>query len=139
MELSILIGLPEKSLRGELRTCFFKNPGVINNIFLRKTLEFLALLLYPWKFWTKESFSPRNSGKLYYRPWKFLIFLDHPQIFYMHILFLVSLLLIRKSFIPFLSVSVLSIEQIIGCNGESHITSMKYFGVRLPHEQCSLY
>ena len=33
--------------------------------------EFLHFLLYPWKFQTKQGFTPRNSTKLCYAPWKF--------------------------------------------------------------------
>ena len=33
-------------------------------------LEFLDFLLYPWKFQTKQGFTPRNSTKLCYTPWK---------------------------------------------------------------------
>ena len=34
-------------------------------------LEFLSFLLYPWKFQTKQGFTPRNSIKLCYTPQKF--------------------------------------------------------------------
>ena len=32
--------------------------------FLKRPLEFLAFLLYPWKFQAKQSFTPRSSTKL---------------------------------------------------------------------------
>ena len=45
------------------RHIFLKNPGVIKNISFKKTLEFLGLLLHPWKLLTKESFpqKPRKA------------------------------------------------------------------------------
>ena len=43
----------------DLRAYFFKNLRVIRNIFFRKTMEFLGLLLYPWSLLTSgESFTP---------------------------------------------------------------------------------
>ena len=42
--------------------------------FFNQALEFLGLLLYPWKFWKKQSFTPGNSGNLCYTPGKFHIF-----------------------------------------------------------------
>ena len=45
----------------DLMVYFFKNPRVIRNIFFRKTMEFLGLLLYPWSLLTRgESFTPGN-------------------------------------------------------------------------------
>ena len=64
----------KKSKGRGIKDIFLKNHGVIKNIFLRKTPEFLSLFLYPWKFWTKETFTPRNSIKLCYRPRKSPIF-----------------------------------------------------------------
>ena len=76
-------------VRGDLKGhIFLKGPGVIKNILLKKSLESLDLLLYRWKCWTKESFTPENSRKLRYTPWKFHIFASSSWTFYMHILFL---------------------------------------------------
>ena len=38
--------------------------------FFEKPLEFFILLLYPWKFQTKQSFTSGNSTKLCYILWK---------------------------------------------------------------------
>ena len=65
---------------------FSKNLKVIKNILKKK--QFLGSLLYPWKLLTTETCTPGNSGNLCYTPWKFFIFLDHPGIFCMYILFL---------------------------------------------------
>ena len=40
-------------------------------LFCKKTLKFLGLSIYPWKFWTKQSFILANTVKLYYTSWKF--------------------------------------------------------------------
>lgn len=71
-----------------------------------QTLQFLCLLLYPWKFQTKQSFPPGNSENCYtlmdgashlhfsasvknqnenstvfpYPPWKFHFFLIYPEV-----------------------------------------------------------
>ena len=54
--------IPEKKTgrRGGLTTYSFK-----------KTLCFLAILLYPWKFLTNQAFSPRNPTRFCYTPQKF--------------------------------------------------------------------
>ena len=57
-----LIGIPEKRK---------KNMGGWGHSFLKTTLEFLDFLIYPWKLQIKQSFTPRNSTKLCYLPWKF--------------------------------------------------------------------
>ena len=58
---SALLGYSRKKFRqGWLKYTFFK-----------KSLEFLGLSLYPWKFWRKQSFTSGNSTKLYYNPWEF--------------------------------------------------------------------
>ena len=51
----------KKNKKGELRTYFSET----------SPLELLGFLLYPWKFQTKQSFTPRNSTKLCYTPQKF--------------------------------------------------------------------
>ena len=38
--------------------------------FLETPWNFLGFLLYPWKYQTKQSFTPRNSTKLCYTPQK---------------------------------------------------------------------
>ena len=45
-----------------------KNPnrGVEDILFWKRRLEFLDLLLYPWKFMTKGSFTPGNTTRLCY-------------------------------------------------------------------------
>ena len=40
-------------------------------LFCNNLLEFFGSLFYPWKFQTKQVFTPRNSTKLYYTPRKF--------------------------------------------------------------------
>ena len=40
-------------------------------LFLKNLLEVLGFLLYPWNFRTKQSFTPGNSAKLCYTPWRF--------------------------------------------------------------------
>ena len=57
------------------RHIFLKNPGVIKNISFKKTLEFLGLLLHPWKLLTKESFpqKPRKALHPLEIPYFFLI------------------------------------------------------------------
>ena len=46
--------------------------GVGRTYFLKKkTLTFLGFSLYPWRFQTKQSFTPRNSTRLCYTPQKF--------------------------------------------------------------------
>ena len=58
----MIIGLfRKKSKQGGLRTYFFEI----------KKLKFLGLLLYPWKFSTKQSFTLANFVKLCYTPWKY--------------------------------------------------------------------
>ena len=75
MELFIHIFLPEKKAKGgRLKDTFFKKTWSYEEHILKTTLEFIGLLLFPWKFRAKESFTPRNSEKLYYRPRKFFIF-----------------------------------------------------------------
>ena len=55
--------------------CKFKfwnnSKTTLRTYFFETLLEFLGSLLYPWKFQTKQSFTPRNSTKLYYAPQKF--------------------------------------------------------------------
>ena len=47
-----ILGFQKKSpkQREDLKKYFFKKLVVIKNIFFKKTLELLGLLLYPWKF-----------------------------------------------------------------------------------------
>ena len=45
--------------------------GWMKHTFFKKSLEFLGLPLYPWKFWRKQNFTSGNSIKLYYNPWEF--------------------------------------------------------------------
>ena len=45
--------------------------GWLKHTFFKKSLEFLGLSLYPWKFWRKQSFTLRNFTKSYYNPWEF--------------------------------------------------------------------
>ena len=51
--------------------------------FLKKPREWLGLSLYTWKFWRKQSFTPRYFRKLCYTPQKFqsnkfnIIFFNH--------------------------------------------------------------
>ena len=88
------------------------------------------------KFWTKESFSHRNSGKLCYTPWKCHIFLSLLDILHPHTVSAVFIVNFVNISCVFLSVSIVNTEQVIACNGESHVTLTKYFGVSLPHGQC---
>ena len=119
---------------------FLKKPGVIKSIFLKKALEFLGLLLYPWKFWTKEGFIVGNSGKLCYIPWKFHISPWSPlNILHAHTIsgvFIVNL--VNHSYL-LLSISIVDIGHVMACNGESHATLTENFGLKLPHGQCFLY
>ena len=68
------------------RHIFLKNPGVIKNISFKKTLEFLGLLLHPWKLLTKESFSQKPRKALH--PLEIPHFSWSPLIFYIHEIFL---------------------------------------------------
>ena len=51
--------------------CLRKKTQVEGILFLKKALEFLGLLLYPWKFWTQQSFIPGNPSKLPDTSWDF--------------------------------------------------------------------
>ena len=42
-----------------------------DELFWKKTLHFLGLSFYRWKFWTKHNITPENLAKLRYTPWKF--------------------------------------------------------------------
>ena len=44
--------------------------GGFRTHFLEPRLEYLGYLLYPWKFQTKQGFTPRNSTKLPDTAWK---------------------------------------------------------------------
>ena len=57
------------------RHIFLKNPGVSKNISFKKTLEFLGLLLHPWKLLIKESFPQKPRKALHHLeiPYFFLI------------------------------------------------------------------
>ena len=50
---------------------FQKKSRRLRTYFFKKTLEFLGLSLYPWKFRRKQSFTPENSTKFCYTSWKF--------------------------------------------------------------------
>ena len=41
----------------------------LRKYFFEKTLEFLVSSFHPWKFWTKQSFIPGNSGRFYGTSW----------------------------------------------------------------------
>ena len=66
-------------------------------------------LLYPWKFWTKENFTPRNYGKFCYTPWKCYIFFIIPGYSIFTYYFCYFLLLISQIFHTSFSVFLLLI------------------------------
>ena len=41
-----------------------------SSTFLKKLVEFLGLLFFPWKLWTRQSFIPGNPAKLYDNSWE---------------------------------------------------------------------
>ena len=45
--------------------------GWMKHTFFKKSLGFLGLPLYRWKFWKKQSFFSGNFTKLSYNPWEF--------------------------------------------------------------------
>ena len=55
-----------------------RNKGVWGHTILKVLLEFLGFLLYPWKFRTKQSFTPRSSTKLCYTPQKLQVLKPRP-------------------------------------------------------------
>ena len=75
LEMFIHIRLAEKSRQGmgagAGRTYFLKTLELLRIYFSKKVLEFLGLLLFPWRFWAKENFTPGNTEKLCYTPGKF--------------------------------------------------------------------
>ena len=52
--------------RIQTASCCRKKPNTVGwgYTFLKTLLEFLYFLLYPWKFQTKQGFTPRSSTKL---------------------------------------------------------------------------
>ena len=53
------------------RTYFLKTLELLRIYFSKKALKFLGLLLFPWRFWAKENFTPGNMEKLCYTTGKF--------------------------------------------------------------------
>ena len=115
----------KKSQRGRgLKDIFFQRSlELLGTYFLKNPREFLDLLLYPSEILDKRKLHSWKLRKVVLHPMPHVFY--HSWIFYIYMLFLLSL--------------IVNIEQVMGCNGESHVTLTKYFGVRLSHRQHFIY
>ena len=49
----------------------FRQGWLKHSYFFQKIPGIFRFVIYPWKFWRKQSFTLRNFTKLYYNPWEF--------------------------------------------------------------------
>ena len=134
-----MLGFHKQAKRGvELRISFFQKPWNFQDHIFKKN---------SWSFWICY-FTLENSGQKKalplkipescYTSWKCQIFIAPgcSTFTYYFCCFIINFVIISY---VLLSVSVVNMEQVMACNGESHALLTKYFGVRLPYGPCFPY